>query len=120
PDVLVMQPAKGRATRCVRSAEPGARPAHPGPTIGAFSNRCNSGHKLAESRVGAPRPRRSQVEALASDRSNQSFGEAVLPRRTVINTIRGSAIARDRLAGPTLSPPAYTRRIWRNSLCRCR
>src|SRR6266702_5603496 len=33
--------------------------AHLCPTSGVFSDRCNSGHRLAESGVGAPRPRRS-------------------------------------------------------------
>ena len=50
-----------------------------------FSNRCNSGHKLAEfPRRCTPAQGDHMVEALASDGSNQSFGEAVLPRRTVI------------------------------------
>src|SRR5215472_10283781 len=32
----------GRATRCVRSAEPGERPEHPGPRTGAFSQYCTT------------------------------------------------------------------------------
>src|SRR5260370_4727066 len=55
--------------------------AHLCPTSGAFSDRCNSGHRLAESGVGAPRQDDHRVDALASDRSDQSFGKAVLPRR---------------------------------------
>jgi hypothetical protein len=47
-----------RATRCVRSAEPGDRPDHPGPMTGAFSQYCNSEHTLAGSGADAPRPAR--------------------------------------------------------------
>jgi hypothetical protein len=43
-------------TWCFRSAEPDAGMAHLCPTIGAFSDRCNSGHRLAESRGGAVQP----------------------------------------------------------------
>ncbi len=49
----------------------------------SFSNercvldRCNSGHRLAESGVGAPRQGDHMVDAFASDRSDQSFGKAV-------------------------------------------
>src|SRR5258708_8796254 len=38
-----------RATRCVRFAEPGGRPPHPGPMTGAFSPYCNSEHPLPPS-----------------------------------------------------------------------
>src|SRR5262249_3070917 len=48
----------GRATRCVRFAEPGERPAHPDPMTGAFSPYCNSEHTLARSDADAPRPAR--------------------------------------------------------------
>ena len=36
---------------------------------------------------------------------------------TTINTMSGSSFRRERLAGSTLRPPAYPRRIWRNPLC---
>src|SRR5260370_10599030 len=44
-----------RATRCVRFAEPGGRPAHRGPMTGAFSPYCNSEHTLAASNADASR-----------------------------------------------------------------
>jgi hypothetical protein len=47
----VRQP--GRATRYVRAAEPGKKPAHPGPMIDAFSQYCNSERTLAESGADA-------------------------------------------------------------------
>jgi hypothetical protein len=43
----------GRVIRCVRSAEPGARMAHLCPTSGAFSDRCNTGHRLERARFDA-------------------------------------------------------------------
>src|SRR5437870_12959115 len=55
--------------------------AHLCPTSGAFSDRCNTGHRLAESGVVRLAQGDHMVDALASDRSDQSFGEPVLPRR---------------------------------------
>src|SRR5262249_37729418 len=46
----------GRATRCVRSAEPGARPAHP--MIGAFAPYCNSERTLSGHDADARRTER--------------------------------------------------------------
>src|SRR5262245_1464372 len=49
----------GRATRYVRFAESGERPAHPGPMTGVFSPYCNSEHTLAGSDAERPQSTRS-------------------------------------------------------------
>ena len=46
------------ATRCVRSAEPGARQAHPCPMNGAFARCCNSSRKILGLGANAVRPMR--------------------------------------------------------------
>src|SRR6266446_3530472 len=44
------------ATRCVRSAEPGGRLAHPCPMSGAFSRCCNSSHTILTLGANVARP----------------------------------------------------------------
>src|SRR5262249_28867386 len=46
------------ATRCVRSAEPGGRLAHPCPMSGAFSRCCNSSHTILTLGANVARPMR--------------------------------------------------------------
>jgi len=73
--------------------------------IGAFSHRCNSRHRLAKSFVGVPRQRDHVVDTLASDRPDQPFGEAILPRRAwgdrLVADAHGSQSVRD---GSTVDP----------------
>ncbi len=64
----VRQP--GHATRYVRTAEPGEKPAHRGPMTGAFAPYCNSERTLAGSGADAPHLDNDVVHALATDRSD--------------------------------------------------
>src|SRR5262249_5255350 len=48
----------GHSTRCVRSAEPSARPVHPCPMSGMFSRCCSSSRKILGFCANAVRPMR--------------------------------------------------------------
>jgi hypothetical protein len=71
----------GHATRCVRSAEPDAKSAHPWLSRGAFSRSCNSSHKTSgpsaiavrPGRGHGPRTRYGLIQA-ASQRSSSAKG----------------------------------------------
>src|SRR5262249_26321165 len=61
--------------------------AHLCQTIGAFSDRCNSGRTLAESHTGAPRPKRSHGRRTLVGSIPISFSAKPLPSsRAIIAT----------------------------------
>jgi hypothetical protein len=71
----------GHATRCVRSAEPGVRPAHPGPMTGDSRGIVITSVLSQDTTQMRLAQHDDVVHTLAMDRSNQPLGKRILPRR---------------------------------------